>query len=360
MNPRISIIIPVYNVSKYVGDCIKSVLIQDYDNIEVLIIDDCGTDNSIDIIKTILDDYKSTHIDFKFISHEKNRGIAAARNTGIDASTGDYLMFVDSDDMITLGVCSTLISKIQNTDYDIIVGNRDVIWTPTGEAKHMPWTRRNYEVSMSSIEDYEEYGLQGEAYNKLIRKSWLVKHQLYFEEGMIFEDTLWTKQIKCFTPKILYIPFVTYVYCLREGSLMTTYKAKHFISCIEAVRHMKDFAERRCPENTRWYANLSVYHYIKQSFTNCVLHTDSTFLNFMRLHRVIHKIINTLDYKSFKNKLSKQQRLRYTLATIPLIGKYIEYVTVSHICNKMLKSHSINNHKLNGDESKVEDYLKNL
>lgn len=91
MNPKVSIIIPIYNVEKYIEECLSSVFAQDYDNYEIIIVDDCTTDKSVDICKELSSKRKR---DIKLISHSYNRGISAARNTGIDLSQGDYLFLL--------------------------------------------------------------------------------------------------------------------------------------------------------------------------------------------------------------------------------------------------------------------------
>ena len=98
----ISIIIPVYKVEKYIRRCLESVIDQESNNfkIECLIIDDCSPDESMSIVSDIIDNYNGSAITFKIFRHEENMGLSAARNTGIKASTGDYLFFIDSDDHI--------------------------------------------------------------------------------------------------------------------------------------------------------------------------------------------------------------------------------------------------------------------
>ena len=98
----VSIIIPVYKVEKYITRCIQSIMNQSCKNIQIecIIIDDCTPDASIDIVNGVLSGYKGD-VKFIILRHEKNSGLSAARNTGIKASTGRYLMFVDSDDYIT-------------------------------------------------------------------------------------------------------------------------------------------------------------------------------------------------------------------------------------------------------------------
>ena len=105
---NLSIIIPVYNVEAYIEECLASVVAQSdaKANIECIIVDDCSPDGSMDIVRRFVDNYQGA-VQFRTLRHEVNRGISAARNTGIDAATGDYLLFVDSDDYLSADCLST-------------------------------------------------------------------------------------------------------------------------------------------------------------------------------------------------------------------------------------------------------------
>ena len=96
----VSIIIPTYNVEAYIRECLESVAAQTYEgNIECIIVDDCGTDNSIAVAEQFITEYKGC-IDFRILHREKNGGLSAARNSGTDAATGDYIFYLDSDDLL--------------------------------------------------------------------------------------------------------------------------------------------------------------------------------------------------------------------------------------------------------------------
>ena len=93
---KVSIIIPVYNVDSYIETCLQSVFNQTYQNIEVIIVDDCGTDHSMEIVEKVVSTYKGT-FSIKILHHNLNSGLSAARNTGIKNATGEYIYFLDSD-----------------------------------------------------------------------------------------------------------------------------------------------------------------------------------------------------------------------------------------------------------------------
>ena len=140
-NMRISIIIPVYNVEPYVEKCILSVLRQNYSNLEVVIVDDKTPDESMKKIEGVLKEHSNTHIDFKIIHHEINKGLSEARNSGIREATGEYVTFLDPDDQLTDNCISTLATEAINGDYDLIIGQRIIKETWSGRILNKPQIR---------------------------------------------------------------------------------------------------------------------------------------------------------------------------------------------------------------------------
>ena len=114
MNPLISFIIPVYNVEKYLAECIESVLCQSYANIEIILVDDGSTDKSADICDKYSEKYDRIHV-----IHKKNGGASSARNEGLCIAQGSYVAFVDSDDFISPVMAEKLIAAINETDSDL-------------------------------------------------------------------------------------------------------------------------------------------------------------------------------------------------------------------------------------------------
>ena len=116
---KVSVIIPVYNVEKYIRECLDSVVNQTYKNLEIICVDDCGTDNSI----KIAEEYAQKDKRVKVFHHDKNMGAGVARNTGIQNSSGEYIFFVDPDDYLNLDIIELMVKKQKKTNADIIVSN---------------------------------------------------------------------------------------------------------------------------------------------------------------------------------------------------------------------------------------------
>ena len=124
----VSIIIPIYNVEKYIVRCIDSVLNQTYRNIEVILVDDCTPDRSMDMAREYIEQsLLSEDLDFVYLKHDHNRGLSAARNTGMYAATGDYVYFLDSDDKITEDCIGVLTKPLEQEIYDFVIGDYTMI-----------------------------------------------------------------------------------------------------------------------------------------------------------------------------------------------------------------------------------------
>ena len=193
--PKISIIIPVYNVEPYIAECLQSVMRQTYTgHMECFMVDDCGTDKSIEIAERLISDYKGP-IGFKILHHEHNRGLSAARNTGMKAATGDYVYFLDSDDYVSDDCMEVLARPLQKKEYDMVVGDIKTV----GEGC---WGRLYAEAG-----EYEGVRLREAcfyfqiyvmAWNKLCNLRFLRQNDLYFYEGILNEDVLWSyRMAKC-------------------------------------------------------------------------------------------------------------------------------------------------------------------
>ena len=119
--PKISIIIPVYNVEPYISECLQSVMRQTYQgSMESLVVDDCSTDKSIEIAEKLIAEYDGP-IEFRMLHHKHNRGLSAARNTGVENANGDYVLFLDSDDHITDDCLDVLTGPLKEKDYDMVL-----------------------------------------------------------------------------------------------------------------------------------------------------------------------------------------------------------------------------------------------
>lgn len=222
---KISVIIPVYNVEKYIRRCLLSVKDQKCEdfNIECLIVDDCSPDGSMTIVRDLIEKNDDKSITFTIISHEKNKGLSEARNSGIKASTGDYLYFIDSDDDILENTFARYYSYLHEYPFvDVIMGN-------SLEMECNLLTNSSVtNVSLISDKQTIIYNLlcrkiDRHAWNKLIRRSFIVDNNLFFDTGLLYEDVTWTYRLFTTVSSVLIVPELTYMYEYNPSSIVHTH-----------------------------------------------------------------------------------------------------------------------------------------
>lgn len=236
----ISIIIPVYNVELYIIRCLQSVVAQsDKVDIEVLLVDDCGTDNSIQLAESFLKEHKG--LDYRILYHSQNRGLSAARNTGLRAAKGDYVYLLDSDDALLEGALSELSEPLKTGQYDVVIGNyitepskeeMSMLLLPKGEVMGNERILRSYAKGLWYVM----------AWNKLCRRDFLIDNNLFFEEGLLHEDVIWSFMVACKAKSMYIVKCPTYIYSIRQASIMTGMSIEKDVSIyVKAFDKIREF-----------------------------------------------------------------------------------------------------------------------
>ena len=221
---KVSIIIPVYNVAPYIGDCLRSVMRQTYaGSMECLLVDDYGMDDSMAIAEGMIASYDGA-IQFRILHHERNRGLSAARNTGTQEAVGDYLYYLDSDDEITDDCIEKLMKQaMENPEIEMVQGN--VCCHPMkGESfilvkeLVLPFTKTNEEVRRCFY-PYRQVYLS--VWNKLLKRTVITANGILCKEGILFEDSLWIFYLLKYVEKAAFIVDITYHQKKRPQSITT-------------------------------------------------------------------------------------------------------------------------------------------
>lgn len=186
-NIKISIIVPVYNASKYLSECLDSIAKQTLKDIEIICINDGSTDNSLQI----LNDYFAKDKRFVIINQE-NQGVSVARNTGIESAKGDYIAFVDSDDYIKSDFLEILYSKAVKNNAEISAA--DIVYVANGKLKYDNYmSKQTFKANKSLLTSYKDkskFVRSVNVWNKLYRTDFINKYNLKFMRGCKFgEDT---------------------------------------------------------------------------------------------------------------------------------------------------------------------------
>ncbi len=227
----ISVIIPIYHVEDVMDRCIESVINQTYSNLEIILVDDGSNDNC----GVKCDEWKKRDKRIKVI-HQKNKGLSGARNSGLKLATGDYVLYVDSDDFLEKEACYKLIKMmIQHPDVDIVVGGcREIRGKNISFQVH---TNLETERVYSSKSYVEKSIMQNEwyapAWLNLYNREFLLKNNLFYKEGRIYEDMEMLPRLFLAAQKVVYLNYIFYNYVIRENSITTTCNPSYLNSAID-------------------------------------------------------------------------------------------------------------------------------
>lgn len=220
MNPLISIIVPTYNVEKYIRTCIESILAQTYRNVEVIIVNDGSTDQSLAVISDLI----CSHHNVKVIN-QKNQGLSVARNTGIDVATGKYITFVDADDKIMPGFVSSLYQIADKTGADIVRGSfRDFNGNiPKGWVPDF-----NVPTNCGTIvlDQFLSSNISFVVWSSIYRLDFINSNHIRFTPGILLEDGDFTTRAYMLAKLVATSPEPNYAYRIRQGSILTTNNAQ--------------------------------------------------------------------------------------------------------------------------------------
>ena len=261
MNDLISVIMPVYNVADYLSQSIESVLHQNHQNLELILIDDGSTDGS----GAICDDYACRDGRVRVI-HQKNGGAAAAKNAGLRIAAGTYLCFVDSDDYLEPDVYGYMLKKLQEQDADAVQFSfRDVYTNHTEPQILPPCVLNEREFLLRFTKDWSCPLL----WNKLYKRS--LFDGVFFEEGHKIDDEYFTYQGFLNPCKVVLDDRIIYNYRKRASSVMSSPEAgaQRILDCIDSIAKRREKIVARWPELRRafdenyldaiWYLSGNVF-----------------------------------------------------------------------------------------------------
>ena len=312
---KVSVIVPVYNVEDYLIECLTSIINQTLKEIEIICIDDCGTDNSINILK----EYAKKDDRIKIISHKENKGLGPARNTGIKESKGEYISFIDSDDYISRDYLENLYNTIIKYDTDIVstINIKRVV----GEAislysininKYLSifqkiFKKNHFEgISNANIKDEKENTKNYPfvvAWNKLYKRSFLLDNDLFFmdiKKGS--EDEDFYQRLLLNSPSISYNHKSIYYYRERNYSLTEKYCSdpNFIINNISLMQNSINYCKEKTPDllNDLY---IRIYELMISKFHQNIYQED----NYIHIHNFFKQIFIDYRFLNLKNRLKK-------------------------------------------------------
>lgn len=221
--PVISIVIPAYNVAKYIAECLDSVLFQSFTDIEVICIDDHSSDNT----PAQLHAYAEKDSRVRVVAFDENQGLSMVRNKGIELASGKYILFLDSDDMLAEGSLRLLSDTMQKHELDLLFFDRKKVCDIPGEAVPQPPAREKTANRVMSGPELMDLQIREKEYNtsavfNIVRTELLRNAGLRFFPGILHEDELYTPLVTVQAGRAMYINEKIYIHRVRGNSIMTT------------------------------------------------------------------------------------------------------------------------------------------
>lgn len=301
IKPKISVIVPVYKVEKYLKKCIDSILNQTYTNIEIILVNDGTPDNC----GQICNDYSKKYSNV-IVVHKKNGGSSSARNVGLDIATGDYIGFVDSDDWIEPNMYQRLIENAIKYNAEISVGGLNNIKEYKNKYEQVKSTY-NGKIEISCIDKYE--GMKNfflgtwPAWDKIYKKE--VHEDIRFPEGEINEDEAIALKLIDRCEKIVYTNEALYNYLSRPNSITTSKFSEKNLDWYRNCKNNLKFINKNYPQLSK-YAQVRFCNSIMWSL-RCIVLQNEKFKDSTKL--LIKELKENKEYILKNELISKKEKL---------------------------------------------------
>ena len=306
--PSISFIVPVYNVERYLDECLQSLFRQKGSEYEII----CINDGSNDACRLLLSEWEQKSSQVRVIDRE-NGGLSAARNTGLEAATGEYVVFVDSDDWVESTMLSRLASEVDGTDMICFACRRtdnntyDILKPESNNG----WDYFNQHALESRIVPFVC------VWQRCYRREFLLENSLRFREGILHEDNEFTPRACLKAKAVKVIPDVLYNYRVRPGSIMTTRGLKNKESLIIIGNELsKQFANESGINRTIVYRALTQYY--QMAFTNNTKDED----------RHLKQLIDWNCYRRVSRTKLRHYRNYLTMKISPILFRFINNMNI--------------------------------
>lgn len=330
-NPKISIVMPMYRVEQYIEKAITSVLKQDFQDWELLVVNDGSPDKSREIASSI----SSGDNRIKILDKE-NGGLSDARNYGLDRAIGEFVHFYDSDDWIEPDFYSKLLNEID--DFDLIVCGYKVD-NEKSVIERMGYTGELSQVVTPSLENLVGNYLNF-AWNKLFKRSFLVKNALYYEKGLYrIEDSEFMMRFLSSSPKVKMIKYSGYHYMVRNTATLSKFFDENIFNHLSRCISIRAHIYKRLCDNAEIVNRELGEASLSQIKSAIILIADNVpFYNIIRGKMLINRILWNVDICKYIN-YSSPTRFRDKLIVNAIVNKRWRVLLFVGLLNKISKKH---------------------
>jgi glycosyltransferase involved in cell wall biosynthesis len=233
MIPPVSIIVPIYNVEKFIERCARSLFEQSLVSVEYIFVNDCTPDRSMEILQQIIEEYQSKNLLIKVVSHEENKGLPSARNSGLKVATGEYIFHCDSDDWLEPDAMEKLYRAAKHRYADIVWCD----WFLSFKKNERRMPQKGAETPIDCMKAMLSGKMKFNVWNKLVRRSLYTDHDIRFPDGYGMGEDMTMMKLFAFAQKVCYLPLALYHYLqLNTAAFTKSTSGKH----LQQVKHNAD------------------------------------------------------------------------------------------------------------------------
>ena len=291
---KLCIIIPVYNVSEYLKQCLDSITTQSFNDFEVICIDDCSTDNSLDILK----EYAKKDSRIKIIKNEKNIGVGLSRNKGLNLASGEYIHFIDPDDWLEPDVYSKLMSILEhNKNLDILFSSYNWYDNETKDIKKIEYPNTNIlNRVLNPWENPEAFdNWERMCWLKILRRDFLIQNNIKFKDYKSLSDVEWSAETYINAKSLYYTNTVAINYRTnRPGSLVKNAGRSIKTICQSFINNRQKY--KNIPSELKYRMLGADYYLLTTGVPNAYL---NKIINIFELHNIIKEINNDTELNKY-------------------------------------------------------------
>lgn len=254
MSVKVSVLVPVYNVSKFIERCAVSLFEQTFDDIEFIFVDDCSPDNSVAILTDVIKRYPKRQSKVRIISHQSNRGLAGARNTGVENAAGEFILHVDSDDYIEKNMVQLMYNKAIESDADVVLCDFFLEWANSSKVVSQNYSEDKFEFVNLILQNRSTPAVWNKMFKRILYTENNIKNPLGINLG---EDLVTTPKLIYKAKKIVKVHKPLYHYMQINGvSYTKTVSNKNISDVVNVMRNLTDY-----------FANEGIIAKLEHSFT---------------------------------------------------------------------------------------------
>ena len=304
MKYDVTIGIPVYKSVDFIRRTLESALSQTYSSIEFLMVDDGGCDGSMEAIEEIKREHPRGN-DIHIITHPQNMGVSASRNHIIDEAQGQYLFFMDSDDVIAENTIELMMENVRKYNAEIVFGSYEKIETSGEKTYYQYPSLQLLQEDELAIFAYRKYaGIQASACNYLVKTSVLRAHNLRFIHTNFWEDLVFSFDLVTYINRAVLLPDITYSYICRDNSLShyqqrVSITKEEVLQNINAINHLKETSSILC--NKIYYPNRCYIIAMTDFYIAC---------NILKRRKDIHPSFSNKEIKNLMTHSATWQQVR--------------------------------------------------